>query len=303
MKKSKTDFDAVELLIKNKTSADSNITNALMDLIKKNNTESSARGLKYTLSYYGLADGTALTLESIGEKLAHGLTRERVRQVIDHSLGNLLKAERLEVQDKRPYERVQGAFSSLLASTGQNFAKLSDFEKTLRLGPIAEDKKGLIAFLNDAGIRQVVYREDHYIYPESVTRNEAITLIQASNKKTRRAKTVEKMQGMAKTVTYVPIITREYLLAKSAKDGIALNRMYEQILESFIALHPCSSSADFVKTQSWKARRGKAEWCQVGIYIEKSIFDLVKEHAKQIKPTTVSNMAFICQAFIWASKR
>ena len=305
MKKSKTDFEQVSAILEAKRAAEpaGSVSGLLLELFGKLNSEGSARGLRYMLAYYGLGNEEAQTLEAIGENLAGGLTRERVRQVIDHCLNSIVKLESAQEPGKKPYEKTIAAFGELMKKSELKFSKLEDFEKELDLGSIAEDKKGLISFLNDAGIRQVVYREEHYVYPEGMARNDAITMIQANNKKARRAKTVEKMQSMSKTVTYVPLETREHLLRESEKQEIALNRMYENILREFMEQKPYKDSGDFVKTQSWKARRGKAEWCQVGIYIEKEVFDQVKACAKAVSPTAISNMAYICQAFIWDSKR
>jgi hypothetical protein len=113
---------------------------------------------------------------------------------------------------------------------------------------------------------------------------------------------MDKMAKMAKTVTYVPIDTREFLLADAKRRDIPLNRLYEKVLTQFIGKNPCKSSEDFEKTQSWRARKGKAEWSQVGIYIEKDVFDQVKVAAAKVKPEPISNMSYICQAFVCFSR-
>ena len=279
------------------------ITFKLFSLMESILTSSNARSFKYMISYYGLNGSPALTLEGIGEKLSENkLTRERVRQIIDNGLRQLLKAEDIN-KILTPYKDIQNNFKTIINKTNLNFTKLNDFEDLISLGGISlnKDKRGVIAFLNDAGIKQVVYRGEHYIYPENVKRNSAIINIQSVNKKQRRSETLKKMEDMAKTVTYVPVNVKEKLHKMAQKKKIHLNRMYENIIIDFIDQKPFNESSDFVKTQSWKARRGKADWSQIGIYIDKSIYEKAQELAKKIKPTKISNMAFICQAFIWAA--
>ena len=123
----------------------------------------------------------------------------------------------------------------------------------------------------------------------------------------RREKTLEKMSHKAKTVTYVPDEIRQHLLDYAEKTKSNLNPMYENILKSFIEKKPYEiESYEFSKTKSWKARKGKAQWQQIGIYIEKDIFELIKENVKFIKTDLnkkVSLMSFICQAFVWHSEK
>jgi hypothetical protein len=252
------------------------------------------------IHYYGLSGAPGLTLEAIGLDIAGGLTRERVRQIIDSALNVLIRAE--ASSSITPYKKTKAQFDDLLGQSGQRFLRLTDFVEQEYFAGFGEDPKGLIAFLNDAGIRQVVYRGAHYIYPKHIDRRVAIEFVQAENKKTRRAKTVEKMGKMAKTVTYVPQETREFLLKDAERRNVALNRLYEQILLKFIEKPVCKSSDEFEKTQSWRARKGKAEWSQVGIYIDKVVFDKVKNAAAKVKTEPVSNMAYICQAFVCFAK-
>ncbi len=107
----------------------------------------------------------------------------------------------------------------------------------------------------------------------------------------------------SKTVTYVPNQVRNFLLQQSTEKNINLNPLYENILKEFIKNKPFKANKFcFGKTKSWKARNGKAQWQQIGIYINKSIFDLIKKNVEHIKDDlnkTVSLMSFICQAFIW----
>lgn len=302
MKKNKSEQDEVLGMIAARTESDSGMSGELLSLISSSLAGNNARGFKYMLHYYGLNDQPGMTLEAIGTDIAGGLTRERVRQIIDGALNVLLRAEALPGA-LTPYKKTKARFDELISASGQQFLRLADFMAEQSFRGFGLDPKGLIAFLNDAGIRQVVYRGAHYIYPKSLDRREAIELVQVENKKSRRAKTVEKMGKMAKTVTYVPQETREYLLSEAEKRDIPLNRLYEKILMAFIAKPPCKASEDFEKTQSWRARKGKAEWSQVGIYIDKAIFDQVKAAASRVRPEAISNMSYICQAFVSFSKK
>lgn len=252
------------------------------------------RSYSYMIHYYGLSGAPGMTLEAIGATIAGGLTRERVRQIIDGALASLLKAEGSD----GPYKKTRERFSAMLEASGRNFLAMESLSDDGYFQGFGEDPKGLIAFLNDAGIRQVVYRGVHYIYPKSLGRQEAIELVQVENKRARRAATMEKMETMAKTVTYVPQEARAKLLEEAAARDMPLNRLYERILEVFISKPPCSTSKEFEKTQSWRARKGKAEWSQVGIYIDKGIFEKVRDAAAAVRPEPISNMSYISQAFV-----
>lgn len=300
MKKNRSEMDEVLAVIDGPSVSVANLRSDLLSLIKLSLANNNARGFKYMIHYYGLSGAPGLTLEAIGLDVAGGLTRERVRQIIDGALNVLIRAE--SSSSISPYKKTKAQFDELLAQSGQRFLRLVDFVEQAYFTGFGEDPKGLIAFLNDAGIRQVVYRGAHYIYPKHIDRREAIEFVQVENKKTRRAKTVEKMGKMAKTVTYVPQDTREFLLKEAERRDVALNRLYEQILLKFIEKPACKSSAEFEKTQSWRARKGKAEWSQVGIYIDKAVFDKVKVAAAKVKPEPISNMSYICQAFVCFAK-
>ena len=106
------------------------------------------------------------------------------------------------------------------------------------------------------------------------------------------------MSQKAKTVTYVPNEVRDHLLSYSEKKNINLNPLYETIINQFIDGRPFEKdSYKFSKTKSWKARKGKAQWQQVGIYIDKDIFNNVKKSVSHIKKDlrkNVSMMSFIC---------
>lgn len=63
-----------------------------------------------------------------------------------------------------------------------------------------------------------------------------------------------------------------------------MNPLYEKILLEFIARRPFENPEfTFSRTKSWKARKGKAQWQQIGIYINKSVFSSVKDLVKEIK--------------------
>jgi hypothetical protein len=262
--------------------------------------EANPRGLGFMLAYYGLAGRRALTLEAIGRGASEPLTRERVRQIIDGALATLLERERAGGKKApKAYAKAKEAFEKECARSQAGFLPLAKLSALPYFEGFAENEKGLIAFLSDAGVRQVVYRGERYVYPQALGREAAIEQIQASNKKQRRARTVEKMKQMAKTVTYVPEQTREALAAHAQSEGVALNRLYESILLRFIEEKPYQNAQDFAKTKSWRARQGKAQWRQVGIYIDKRIFEQAKEAAGRVSAGRVSNMSFICHAFVW----
>ena len=262
--------------------------------------EANPRGLIFMLAYYGLAGQPAKTLEAIGKSVSGPLTRERVRQIIDGALEALLEREKSAgKRAPRAYGKAREAFERECQKASASFLPLCKLSALPYFEGFAQNEKGLIAFLSDAGVRQVVYRGERYVYPQSLGRKDAIEQIQACNKKERRARTVEKMRQMAKTVTYVPAQTRDALAEHAEKEGLPLNRLYETILTRFMEEKPYRSAQDFSKTKSWRARQGKAQWRQVGIYIDKEIFERAKEQAAAVSAGRVSNMSYICHAFVW----
>ena len=262
-------------------------------------SEKIDRELNFVALYYGLNE-SALTLEAIGQKQENQLTRERVRQIIDSIVDNQLKKD--SVNDLNAYQIAQQHFFKILENK-PNFLRVEDLlEHEVFIG-FKNNIKGLISFLNDCGIKQIAYRKKYYFYNTNLERRQVISLIQKQNKALRREKTVKKMSLKAKTVTYVPNEVREHLLSYAEKNDQNLNPLYEKILLEFIKEKPyLDISYFFSKTKSWKARKGKAEWKQIGIYIEKNIFNQIKEDVEKIKidlHKNVSLMSFICQAFIW----
>ncbi len=259
--------------------------------------EEISRELDFVATYYGLT-GTALTLEKIGESQPNKLTRERVRQIID---GTLKKTKPLIEEQDSPFVLAEKEFFNILGNS--MFLRLNDLTKIDFFKEFKKNTRGLISFLNDCGIRQVAYRKQYYFYPKSFDRKSVVASIQKENKSIRREKTVSNMSKKAKTVTYVPNEVREFLLGYSNKNKIHLNPLYELILNQFIVSKPyLNNNFEFAKTKSWKARKGKAMWQQVGIYIDRDVFDKVRDAVISIKKDmkkNVSLMSFICQSFVW----
>lgn len=292
-------YTAISKIIKKGKKIDNPVT--LQDyLLKYFSTvykDSMLRELYFVGLYYGLI-GEAQTLESIGKSQSQKLTRERVRQIID---GTLKKTRETKINFTSPFEIAVDEFNKILGNG--NFLRISDLTKVEFFKDFKKNVRGLISFLNDCGIRQIAYRKQYYFYPKKLNRKNVILEIQKENKVIRRAKTVSNMSQKAKTVTYVPNEVRDYLLSYSEKKNINLNPLYETIINQFIDGRPFENdSFKFSKTKSWKARKGKAQWQQVGIYIDKDIFNNVKKNVSHIKKDlrkNVSMMSFICQAFVW----
>lgn len=272
----------------------------------KNSKNNTHRELLFLSSYYGLS-GIAQTLESIGASQSNQLTRERVRQIINVIIAQLKK------KSDNPHNKAYQIFENLMVdktkkeNTPVNFLRLEELLIHSSFKPFSKNVKGLIAFLNDSNIRQIAYRKKYYFYAAGQDRVQIIESIQLENKGVRRSQTEEKMRNKAKTVTYVPKQIRAFLHGKSESSNINLNSLYEQILVSFLKNAPYGKKSEkkseyvFPKTQSWRARKGKASWEQVGIYIDKAIFDNIKTIVKNLKKSgqSVSVMSFICQSFVW----
>lgn len=273
-----------------------NLQDSLLSHIASEFHEDICRELNFLTLYYGIQDN-ALTLEAIGQAQESPLTRERVRQIIDSVLEPLIKVPNIN----NPYTHSTNLFNQILGD--KKFLRLDELFENTYFSSFKRNVKGLIAFLNDCNIRQIAYRKNYYFYPVKFKRQDIINEIQKENKHFRREKTLEKMSHKAKTVTYVPDGVRQHLLDYAEKTKSNLNPMYEEILNDFINKKPYEAeSYEFSKTKSWKARKGKAQWQQIGIYIEKDIFDLIKEKVIFIKSDLnkkVSLMSFICQAFVW----
>lgn len=282
--------------------------------------------------YYGITSGQGLTLESVGALPDVRLTRERVRQIIDSGVQCLRGLEKplsrattvrhAEDLDPRPYARAAAWFHQLSRERKSMFVALQDLLTQPYFASFADNHKGAIALLNDAGIRQVMYRNQHYLYPEGHPRKEAIGAVQAANKRLRHQRTLRKMLDMSKTVTWVPVPTRSALKTIADAHDVGLNRLYERILVAFQNAAPYRAQAGltagatvgkprrpkagtaeaagawecFAKTTAWRSRNGKATEAQVGIYIKKSIADQAKREARH---NGTSFMSYIRCAFVW----
>lgn len=275
---------------------------SLLRHIANNYSDSFKRELDFLTLYYGLRGSSeTMTLEAIGKTQTPNLTRERVRQIIDSILTTLKNDACMH----NPYNNTHFLFMETLEHTAgvRNFLRNEELFLHPYFAPFKKNMKGFIAFLNDCGIRQIAYRKHYYFYPAHFNREQIINEIQKENKVNRKIKTMEKMSQKAKTVTYVPDDVRQYLLESADKKKMNLNPLYEEIIKEFIENKPyLKSSFEFSKTKSWKARKGKAQWQQIGIYIEKDVFQLIKECVSKIKldlNKRVSLMSFICQAFVW----
>lgn len=275
-------------------------------------TESIARDIYFLCLYYGLikhpSSKDALTLEAIGLTQDPNLSRERIRQIIDNTikkLENFFKTESsLDKNFLNPYKYTNKKFQQILAIEDSLFLRIEDLTKDDFFKEFSNNHKGLISFCNDCDIKQIAYRKKYYFYPKHINRLEITDIIQKSNKIIRREETLDKMNQKSKTVTYVPNEVKEHLHKFAQVNGYNLNPLYEKILLDFIEQKPYlkDKSCSFLKTQSWKARMGKAEWQQIGIYIQKDVFNKVQEAAKSVHLELlkkVSVMSFICQAFIW----
>lgn len=292
-----SNYNELQKIIKKgkKVEGTDDLFNALVKEISLKSNSKNLRELHFLTSYYGL-QGKALTLEAIGNSQESPLTRERVRQIIDAA------AQPLKEGDiSNPYQKSVVVFKEVLGE--KSFLRAEELLSHAYFSKFKKNIKGLIAFLNDCDIRQIAYRKNYYFYPSSLKRKSVVAQIQKENKTLRRQQTEEKMSQKAKTVTYVPNEVRDYLLKYSEKYHVNLNPLYEKILLEFIHRKPFENpDFTFSRTKSWKARKGKAQWQQIGIYINKSIFSTVKESVKEIKKDlhkNVSLMSFICQAFVW----
>lgn len=276
-----------------------NLMESLQKQISENYSEKLAREFHFLTLYYGL-QSKAMTLENIGRSQDSPLTRERVRQIIDSIIFPLKNFETVNYEN--PYHYSAIVFDKVLGND-RNFIRLEELIENDYFAGFSKNVKGFIAFLNDCGIRQIAYRKNYYFYPERLLRKNVIQDIQKENKNLRREHTLEKMSLKSKTVTYVPDEVRLHLLDFAEKNKLNLNPLYETILSDFMNKKPyLSTEYVFSRTKSWKARKGKAKWQQIGIYIEKIIFDNIKENVFSIKKDlkkNVSLMSFICQAFVW----
>jgi len=276
------------------------LLNVFNDEYHKPENKKLSREFLFVAKYYGLMT-PSLTLEAIGKSETPNITRERVRQIINHIVNSKLKPHK-----ERLYNSTLELFANILKD--KKFIRFEYLILHEEFSDYSKNPKGLIAFFNDCGIKQIAYRKKYYFYIEQLKerpqhRKDIIHLIQKENKVLRRDDTLKKMSHKSKTITYVPDNIRELLLQESEIKKINLTILYENIILDFIEKEPFSKlSYQFEKTQSWKARKGKADWQQIGIYINKDIFNKIKSCVidwSKITSKNVSIMSFICQAFIW----
>lgn len=293
-----TNYNIMKLIKKGKKIENpQNLEDSLVKLVSMIHQSSIERELFFIGLYYGLISD-AHTLDAIGSLQEPSLTRERVRQIIDACV---IKLQKKQTDFENPYELSKKIFDNILRD--EKFVRLDKVMQNSYFQSFKKNVKGLIAFFNDCDIRQIAYRKKYYFYKKSESRKNIIQQIQKENKVIRRNKTIEKMSLKSKTVTYVPNEIRNYLLDFSKNKNINLNPLYEIILQDFM-IHKPYIQDDFIfsRTKSWKARQGKAEWQQIGIYIDKNIFHEIQNHINYIKKDfnkNVSLMSFICQSFIW----
>lgn len=274
-------------------------------------TEHIARDIYFLCLYYGLlkhsSSNEALTLESIGNTQEPPLSRERVRQIIDSTLKKMqnffITENSLDKSFFNPFHYSNKIFQQTLATRDTLFLSIEDILTDSFFSGFNKNHKGFIAFSNDCGIKQIAYRKKYYLYPKNISRKDIVLIIQQSNKTQRRENTLQKMSQKSKTVTYVPREVRQHLLDFADTNKYNLNPLYETILLDFIKKKPyMDKDFNFSRTQSWKARMGKAEWQQIGIYINKDVFETIQNAVQEAQTYAfrkISLMSFICQAFVW----
>lgn len=269
----------------------------LIKTISETEKNTNEREIYFLILYYGLSV-EGVTLEKIGESREQKLTRERVRQIIYNTLSKLKKIN----PDINNF-----GLSCFDKALGENkYISFVNLTKNENFKEFAKSGKGLVSFLNDCNVKQVAYRKKIYFYKQEENRNDIIKLIQTENKISRRASTLANMNKKAKTVTYVPKDIKEFLQKESKVKKLNLNCLYENIMEDFISVSPFyEDNYSFTKTKSWKARKGKAEWAQIGIYMDKKVFNNIKNTIKKIeeKNPNISLMGFICQGFMWYKEK
>lgn len=311
-----SEYNALKTIIRkgNKISQPKTAFEYLYLGLSKIYNENISRDLYFLSLYYGFikhpSSNDSLTLEGIGKTQIPVLSRERIRQIIDVTIKKMqaffITENNLNKNFVNPFFYSNKLFQQNLATRDTLFISIDELIGEDFFKDFTKNHKGFIAFCNDCGIRQIAYRKKYYLYPKNIPRKDIIGIIQQSNKLIRRESTIEKMSLKSKTVTYVPYEVRQHLLDYSLLNKYNLNPLYEKILLDFIDKKPyMQKDFKFAKTQSWKARMGKAEWKQIGIYIKKDIFETIQEaveEAQQYGFRKISLMSFICQAFVWHYK-
>lgn len=282
-----------KIIKKTEKLTEQNPYNEILKTIKETINQNNKREMYFVCLYYGILE-EANTLEQIGETREPKLTRERVRQIIASGTSKLL------LKNDNFFKIGEATFKKELGDN--NYISCEDLYRREPFKGFLKNQKGLTSYLNDCGIRQVAYRKKIYFYPNTITREAAIKEIQQKNKQSRRAETVANMVKKAKTVTYVPKEVKDFLHIEAKHKKINLNNLYENIMIEFMDASPyIHEEYKFSKTKSWKARKGKAEWNQIGIYMNKEVFNKIKSTLKTMlaQNKNVSLMGFICQGFVW----
>jgi len=258
------------------------------------------------------------TLESIGANKELGLTRERVRQIINYGVQNIRQSEKkVKLNDLKsidsspsPYARVYSYFLLFLKEEKRQFVSLDLFLNNDYFKSLKSHKRGLISLLNDVGIRQILYRNQYYLYQKSdnYTKEELIKEIQGFNREQRHERTLKKMMQMSKTVTWIPNAVRQSLSRISEKLKVKLGGIYELAIEEF-------KKANLYDLQNGKNSRsqvcdyfdvlmkdynnnGTATETQVGVYISREVANIARTEADLCG---ISFMSFLRAAFVWFS--
>lgn len=240
-----------------------------------------ARNISFVRSYYGLAPNGSLqkpmTLDEIGKTQNPVLTRERVRQVIESTVaqirGNALDHSGHELAAEDIYGAATRCVQEALALGAKKGYPVVSFSALLALplfkgfAPSVDGEsggdgdtpnhRGLVAFLDHCGFEQVHHRGERYVHHPSVARGHVLELIKKHSKVAslhqRQAKSAQKI----KTVTYVPVDTKDALVSWAGITGQRLNALYERTILDFIS--SCRTQylrPDFVptRTKSWQTR-------------------------------------------------
>lgn len=251
-------------------------------------------------SYYGIDYENkvvveAKTLERIG--IDNHLTRERIRQLLTKVVNNFNKEEK----NRNFYKKLKNDF--LLELKNADFIHLSSMLKKPYLAEYKNNPRGLLNFLTHSGVEHVMYRNQYYLFvskskkEHNETKSAVVKLIQEHNRDVRKQQTLENTQSMSKTVTYLPPYMRNFYLDYSEKHNYKLNNLYTEVLEQFDTTKPYKENkAFFGKKQEWRWPPLKKNWVQIGLYIDKILFDKLEDKALS---ANTSVMNYIGCALAW----
>lgn len=282
------------------------VVEGLWNNLNRIKTKKNDRSLMFTLQYYGLLGDSGKTLEEIGETATPKLTRERVRQLIGAVVSELQDLEKgdgcaTSTLVPRPFARVRAWLSQKSIRDGVSNVPLSALkEMTMMKGFGENNDRGLSSFLSGAKIKTLTVKNCIYMHQDKISRDVAEIDILHDKSVQKRKKTEERRAKLAKTVTYVPPGVRNDALLLCENNQVHLNRFYEMVISSFIEAKPWKGFKEyFQKTQSWRARNGESDWVQVGLLIDKKIFEKAKLAARKLK---ISLMALIARAIAWSTE-